>query len=88
MPLYLGGQRGELDRHFFPGDFGGAAESGSAIAMARKNRMDLTVSIALGSCIQIALFVAPMLVLASYFVAPSPLELSFSRACETVPCGL
>ena len=59
---------------------GGAAESGSAIAMARKNRMDLTVGIALGSCIQIALFVAPMLVLASYFVAPSPLELSFSRA--------
>ena len=58
---------------------GGAAESGSAIAMARKNRMDLAVGIALGSCIQIALFVAPVLVLASYFVAPSPLELSFSR---------
>ena len=58
---------------------GGAAESGSAIAMARKNRMDLTVGIALGSCIQIALFVAPVLVLASYFMAPRPLELSFSR---------
>jgi Ca2+:H+ antiporter len=59
---------------------GGAAESGSAIAMARNNRMDLAVGIALGSCIQIALFVAPVLVLASYFVAPQPLELSFSRA--------
>jgi Ca2+:H+ antiporter len=59
---------------------GGAAESGSAIAMARKDRMDLTIGIALGSCIQIALFIAPVLVLASYFVAPSPLELSFSRA--------
>lgn len=59
---------------------GGAAESGSAIAMARKNKMDLTVGIALGSSIQIALFVAPMLVLASYFVAPQPLELSFGRA--------
>jgi Ca2+:H+ antiporter len=58
---------------------GGAAESGSAIAMARGNRMDLAVGIALGSCIQIALFVAPMLVLASYVVAPQPLELSFSR---------
>ena len=58
---------------------GGAAESGSAIAMARRNKMDLTVGIALGSCIQIALFVAPVLVLASYFVAPQPLELSFSR---------
>ena len=59
---------------------GGAAESGSAIAMARKNKLDLTVGIAMGSSIQIALFVAPVLVLASYFIAPSPLELSFSRA--------
>ena len=58
---------------------GGAAESSSAIAMALRNKMDLTVGIALGSCIQIALFVAPMLVLASYFIAPQPLELSFSR---------
>jgi Ca2+:H+ antiporter len=59
---------------------GGAAESGSAVAMARKNKMDLSVGIALGSCIQIALFVAPILVLASYFIAPHPLELAFSRA--------
>jgi Ca2+:H+ antiporter len=59
---------------------GGAAESGSAIAMARKNKMDLSVGIALGSCIQIALFVAPVLVLASYFIAPQPLDLSFNRA--------
>jgi Ca2+:H+ antiporter len=59
---------------------GGAAESGSAIAMARKNKMDLSVGIALGSSIQIALFVAPVLVLASYFVAPQPLELAFGRA--------
>jgi Ca2+:H+ antiporter len=59
---------------------GGAAESGSAIAMARKNKPDLTVGIAMGSSIQIALFVAPALVLASVFVAPQPLELSFSRA--------
>jgi Ca2+:H+ antiporter len=58
---------------------GGVAESGSAIAMAQRNKMDLAVGIALGSCIQIALFVAPALVLASYFVAPQPLELSFSR---------
>lgn len=59
---------------------GGAAESGSAITVARRNRMDLAVGIALGSCIQIALFLAPVLVLASYFVSPQPLELSFSRA--------
>lgn len=59
---------------------GGAAEAGSAIAMARKNKVDLTIGIALGSSIQIALFVAPVLVLASYFIAPQPLELSFTRA--------
>jgi Ca2+:H+ antiporter len=59
---------------------GGAAESGSAIVMARKNRMDLSVGIALGSSIQIALFVAPVLVLASLFIGPHRLELSFSRA--------
>jgi Ca2+:H+ antiporter len=59
---------------------GGAAESGSAIAMARKNKLDLTVGIAMGSSIQIALFVAPVLVLLSGVIAPQPLELSFSRA--------
>jgi Ca2+:H+ antiporter len=59
---------------------GGAAESGSAVAMARKNKLDLTIGIAMGSSIQIALFVAPVLVLASGFIAPQPLELSFSRA--------
>jgi Ca2+:H+ antiporter len=59
---------------------GGAAESGSAIVMARKNRMDMTIGIALGSSIQIALFIAPVLVLTSYFLAPQPLELSFGRA--------
>ena len=59
---------------------GGAAESSSAIVMARKNKMNLSVGIALGSSMQIALFVAPVLVLASHFVAPSPFTLSFSRA--------
>lgn len=59
---------------------GGAAESGSAIAMARKNKLDLSLGIALGSCIQIALFVAPLLVLMSYFIAPQPFSLSFGRA--------
>ena len=59
---------------------GGAAESGSAVATARKNKMDLSVGIALGSCIQTALFVAPVLVLVSYFIAPEPLELAFNRA--------
>lgn len=59
---------------------GGAAESGSAIVMARRNKMDLSVGIALGSSMQIALFVAPVLVLVSPYIAPAPLELAFSRA--------
>ena len=59
---------------------GGAAESASAITVATKNKMDLAIGIALGSSIQIALFVAPCLVFVSYFIAPHPLELSFSRA--------
>jgi Ca2+:H+ antiporter len=58
---------------------GGAAESGAAIAMGRKDKMDLAVGIAMGSSIQIALFVTPVLVLASRFVAPQPLTLAFSR---------
>ncbi len=59
---------------------GGAAESSSAVFMGVKNRMDLSVSIAIGSSIQIALFVAPVLVLASYFLAPQPLNLVFDRS--------
>ena len=58
---------------------GGAAEIGAAIAMARRNHMDLSVGIAMGSSMQLALFVAPVLVLASHLIAPHPLDLSFSR---------
>jgi Ca2+:H+ antiporter len=58
---------------------GTAAESGSAIALARKNKPDLAVGIAMGSSIQIALFVTPLLALVSGLFAPEPLALSFSR---------
>lgn len=58
---------------------GAAAEMTSAFSAARKNRLDLTVSIALGSATQIALFVAPVMVLASYAIGPTPLDLSFWR---------
>jgi len=56
---------------------GGAAEMGSAFGGARKNRLDLSVGIALGSASQIALFVAPALVLLSYVVGPTPMDLQF-----------
>jgi Ca2+:H+ antiporter len=57
---------------------GGAAESMTAIAAARKNRLDLSVGIAMGSAAQIALFVAPVLVLLSHVVAPAPMNLGFT----------
>jgi Ca2+:H+ antiporter len=56
---------------------GGAAEMASAFSGARKNRLDLSVGIALGSATQIALFVAPVLVLASYAIGPTPMTLEF-----------
>jgi Ca2+:H+ antiporter len=58
---------------------GGAAESGSAMAMGRRNKPDIAVGIAMGSSIQIALFVTPLLVLLSGLVGPTPLGLAFSR---------
>lgn len=56
---------------------GAAAEMASAFSGARKNRLDLSVGIALGSASQIALFVAPVLVLLSYVVGPTPMNLQF-----------
>lgn len=56
---------------------GGAAEMASAFSAARKDRLDLSVGIALGSAVQIALFVAPVLVLLSYVVGPAPMSLQF-----------
>jgi Ca2+:H+ antiporter len=56
---------------------GGAAEMASAFSAARKNRLDMSVGIALGSASQIALFVAPVLVLLSYVMGPAPMDLQF-----------
>jgi Ca2+:H+ antiporter len=56
---------------------GGAAEMASAFSGARQNRLDLSVGIALGSAAQIALFVAPVLVLLSYGMGPAPMSLQF-----------
>lgn len=58
---------------------GGAAESISAVSMAAKNKMDLSIGIAQGSSIQIALFVAPLLVILSTFIGPSQMNLTFNR---------
>jgi Ca2+:H+ antiporter len=57
---------------------GNAAEHTTAISAAMKNRMDLALSIAIGSSVQVALFVAPLLVLSSYALGPAPMDLAFS----------
>jgi Ca2+:H+ antiporter len=56
---------------------GGAAEMVTALSAAVKDRLDLSVSIALGSASQIALFVAPILVIVSYVIGPTPMNLQF-----------
>ena len=56
---------------------GNAAEHSTAVLMAMKNQMDLAVGIALGSALQVALFVAPALIFASY-LRETPMDLVFS----------
>ena len=56
---------------------GAAAEITTAFSAAAKDRLDLSVGVALGSASQIALFVAPLLVILSYFVGPAPMGLQF-----------
>ncbi|MBZ9789132.1 calcium/proton exchanger [Rhizobium sp. 3T7] len=63
---------------------GAAAEMTTAFSAARANRLDLSVGIALGSAAQIALFVAPILVLVSYFIGPEPMTLQFWRGAVTM----
>jgi Ca2+:H+ antiporter len=57
---------------------GNAAEHWVAVLVAYKNKMDLAVNIAIGSSAQIALFVAPLLVLASFVIGPEPMALVFN----------
>jgi Ca2+:H+ antiporter len=56
---------------------GAAAEMMSAFSAARKNKLDISVGIAMGSAAQIALFVTPLLVFLSYAIAPAPMDLDF-----------
>jgi len=56
---------------------GNAAEHATAITVAMKNRMDLSLSIAIGSSVQVAIFVAPVLILVSLVLSPRPMDLAF-----------
>jgi Ca2+:H+ antiporter len=57
---------------------GNAAEHWVAVLVAVKDKMDLSVNIAIGSSAQVALFVAPVLVLTSFFLGPGPMPLVFN----------
>src|SRR5204863_5551167 len=57
---------------------GNAAEHATAVLVAMKNKMDLAMNIAIGSSLQIALFVAPVLVFASFFTGHGVLDLHFT----------
>jgi Ca2+:H+ antiporter len=59
---------------------GNAAEHSTAAMMALKNKMEISLGIAIGSSLQIALFVAPLLVVASRFIGPRPMDLVFTPA--------
>jgi Ca2+:H+ antiporter len=63
---------------------GAAAEMMAAFSAARKNRLDLSVGIAMGSSSQIALFIAPVLVILSYFISPTPMDLQFGGGQVTM----
>ena len=58
---------------------GNAAEHSTAVLMALKNKMDLAINIAIGSSMQVALFVAPVLVFASYAFG-KPMDLHFKSS--------
>ena len=57
---------------------GNAAEHWVAVLVAYKNKMDLAVNIGIGSSAQVALFVAPVLVFASFVLGPEPMALVFN----------
>jgi Ca2+:H+ antiporter len=57
---------------------GNAAEHWVAVLVAYKNKMNLAVNIAIGSSAQVALFVAPILVFASFVLGPEPMALVFN----------
>ncbi len=57
---------------------GNAAEHATAITVALKNKMDLSLSVAVGSSMQIALFVAPLLVIIGAFIG-QPMDLDFNN---------
>jgi Ca2+:H+ antiporter len=92
MSEVLVGAVGETARELgmtelFVGIVGNAAEHSTAVMMARANKMEIALGIAVGSSVQIALLVAPVLVILSHFIGPAPMDLVFSPS-EVLSVGL
>jgi len=66
---------------------GNASEHSTAVLMAMRNKMDLAINIAIGSSLQIALLVAPVLIFLSYLAPHGPMDLRFT-AFEVVAVGI
>jgi Ca2+:H+ antiporter len=62
---------------------GNAAEYVSAVYFARREKMDMVMSITAGSTVQVALFVAPLLVIVSYIIG-KPMDLVFNNPIELI----
>jgi Ca2+:H+ antiporter len=56
---------------------GAAAEMITVFTAAAKNKLEMSVSIAMASCTQVSMFITPLLVILSYFIAPAPMDLGF-----------
>jgi Ca2+:H+ antiporter len=67
-----------LSEFFIGAIVGNAAEHWVAVLVAHKDKMNLAVNIAIGSSAQVALFVAPILVLVSFVLGPEPMALVFN----------
>jgi Ca2+:H+ antiporter len=57
---------------------GNSVENLSAVRAAYQNRADLSLALVLNSALQVVLFLAPVVVLLSFLVAPVPLTLVFT----------
>ncbi len=57
--------------------FGNIADMANAVRFARKDQMDLAMGISVGASTQVVMFVTPILIFASYFIGPKPLDLYF-----------
>lgn len=62
----------------FLATFGNVTDMMNSVRFARNNQMELSMGISVGASTQVVMFVAPLLIFASYFIGPKPLDLLFA----------